>query len=159
VRPQIWWHSRKKAVLVLAAALAVVAGMIGVLWASNLFGWRAWRLQEVEAFIGAALPGDARDIHFATQNQKTRIVWLRFTLSANESLAPFLTQMGVPDGLHSGFTPFPAVNPIESPLAWWTPQAAATYAGLYDDTGRKVIEILLDSDKQTVYVRTYSISS
>jgi hypothetical protein len=151
------WHRWKKAFIALALLIVIVGGLVAALWATNALGWRAWRLQEVESFIGAALPQDANNIHFATQNQKTRIIWLRFDLPAENDLSTFLAALGLPTALHPGFTPFPALNPQESALSWWQPPTAGDYAGLYQNMGQKVIEILLDSDQHTVYLRAYTI--
>ncbi len=153
------WGSWKKPILIVLLLLVVLFGTVGVLWASNLFGWRAWRIQEVEGFIGATLPSDATDVHFFTQNQKTRIVWLRFSLPASDDLSSFVKQIGISATLRSGFTPFPAPNPQEAGLAWWDASTASSYSGLYEDTGQKIIEILLDTGRHLAFVRAYNIAA
>jgi len=137
-----------------------IALIVGVLWATNVLGWRAWRLQEVQQFIGAERPVEARDIQFATNNAKTRIVWLRFTLPAEADLSEFLSQMGIDRALREGFTPFPAPNPIEVGITWWRPQAAQTYSGVYAIRDNKMVEFLLDQTdtaNPVVYLRVYAL--
>jgi hypothetical protein len=152
------WRRWKKGIIVLALVILIVGGTAAALWASNALGWRAWRLQEVESYLGAALPQGASNIHFATQKQKTRIIWLRFDLPAASDLSAFLAAIGLPTALRPGFTPFPAINPQESTLNWWQPPTTGDYAGLYENTGQKVIEVLLDNDHNTVYLRAYTIA-
>jgi hypothetical protein len=153
------WQRWKKQILIVGLIVVVIVGLVGVLWASNVFGWRAWRLQEVEHFIGASIPAGAANIHFATQNQKTRIIWLRFDISPETDITPFLNQMGISTPLRSGFTPFPAANPQEAGYAWWDASTATDYAGTYGNTGQKIIEVLLDNSRYTVYVRAYAFSN
>ena len=143
------------------AVTLVVIVTIALLWATNVFGWRAWRVQEVQNFIGASLPEGATDIHFATQNMVARIVWLRFTLPSGTELTPFLRAAGITDPFRAGFTPIPAPNPQEAPYSWWTPSAATNFDGLYWNTGDKIIEVLVDRSNdafQVVYVRAYSVA-
>jgi hypothetical protein len=144
----------KKSLIALVVLLLFTT--VGVLWATNILGWRAWRLQEVEDFIGASLPQGTAGIHFATENQKTRIVWLRFDLPPDVELSALLPQAAA---LRPDFTPFPNVNPQEAGLTWWNPQNAVHYAGLYDNTGQKIIEVLLDNDHRIIYIRAYSIAA
>ena len=153
--------ARKRLLITIFVAIVVIAGIVGGLWATNLFGWRAWRVQEGQSFIGTTLPAGATDVQFTSRNQYTRIMWLRFTLPAGADLTPFLTQMGITDALKAGFTPFPAANPQEAGIAWWQPSASTTYSGLYWNTGVKIIEVLadkIDSSKQVVYLRAYSLA-
>jgi len=142
-------------------ALAIIAGFIlAILWATNALGWRRWRVNEAQAFIGAELPVGASDVQFATDNTKTRIVWLRFTLSAEADLDAFVQAMGLDAALRDGFTPFPAPNPAEAALPWWTPGAAQVYSGLHAIHAEKVYELLLDQTDAAnaiVYMRVYSI--
>lgn len=143
------------------ALLPTVIGIIGLLWATNLFGWRAWRIQEVQGFIGALLPDEAADVRFATQSSAARIVWLRFNLPRDADITPFLQAAGITDPLRDGFTPFPAPNLHEVAYSWWEPATATTFDGLYWNTGDKIIEVLVDrSDDalQVVYVRAYAIA-
>lgn len=143
------------------AAIVILSGIVGGLWATNVFGWRVWRVQEAQGFIGASLPAGASDIQFTTRNQYTRIIWLRFSLPANTDLAPFLTQMGITTPLKAGLTPFPAVNPQEAPITWWQPFASQNYSGIYWNTGTKTIEMLVDNTdaaKQVVYLRAYAFA-
>ena len=67
----------------------LIALVIGLLWATNTFGWRKWRINEAQQFIGAELPSEAQNIQFATEAEKTRILWLRFTLPAETDLTSF----------------------------------------------------------------------
>ncbi len=154
-----WWQRWKKQLLIGVTLVVVLIGIIGALWVTNVFGWRAWRLQEVENFIGASVPAGASNIHFATQNQKTRIVWLRFDAPSDFDITTLLKQMGIQSLLKSGFTPFPAANPQEAAYDWWDAASASDYAGLYDNAGQKIIEVLLDNSRQTVYVRAYALSN
>jgi hypothetical protein len=134
--------------------------LIGLLWATNALGWRAWRLQEVQGFIGAELPDGARDIQFATQQQKTRIVWLGFSLPAESDLTGFLDGMGLETALRKGFTPFPGTTPVETVLTWWTPHIAQTYSGLHAIHGGQMVELLLDQTDAAspiVYLRVYAL--
>jgi len=153
--------SYKRQIIGLLIAVIVIVGIVGGLWATNIFGWRVWRLQEAQAFIGASLPASATDIQFTTRNQYTRIIWLRFNLPAATDLTAFLTQMGITDALKAGFTPFPAVNPQEAAITWWQPSASKNYSGVYWNTGSKTIEMLADTTdmtKQIVYLRAYAFS-
>lgn len=142
----------------LAALLALVAA---ALWATNAFGWRAYRLADAEAFLGAPLPARAAGVQWATQAEKTRIVWLRFSLPSRAELDAFLEQLGLADALRAGFTPFPAPNPQEADIAWWQPGSAAAYSGLYANRGDRVIELLLDEGAPpavAVYLRVYALA-
>jgi len=151
----------KRQLLVFLVALLVVVGIVAGLWVTNVFGWRQWRVQEAQAFIGATLPAGATDIQFTTRNQYTRIIWLRFNLPANTDLTPFLKQMGISDGLKAGFTPFPAINPQEAAIVWWQPTSSTTYSGVFWNTGTKIIEVLVDQTSSTnlvLYIRAYAMS-
>ncbi|MEZ4668651.1 MAG: hypothetical protein R3E39_12130 [Anaerolineae bacterium] len=141
------------------AILVVSAIVVGVLWVTNVFGWRAWRVQEVERFVGAPLPAGATDVHFATQDKVARIVWLRFTV-ADSALTDYTKAAGIDAPLQDGFTPFPALNPQEAGYGWWQASAATAYAGVYWNNGEKVTEVLVDrSDavQRVVYVRAYNL--
>lgn len=150
----------KKIAAALIAAVVLVGLIVAVLWATNTLGWRRWRIQEAAAFTGAAVPADATDVQFATQDEQARIVWLHFTLSDDEGLADYLAAMGIESGLREGFTPFPGPNPVEAPLEWWTPYSAAVYRGVYINRGDKIIEVLADDSAPgmtVVYVRAYAL--
>ncbi|MBA3871762.1 MAG: hypothetical protein H0X30_21660 [Anaerolineae bacterium] len=152
--------ARKRQLIAFVVAILVIVGIIGGLWITNVFGWRQWRVQEAQGFIGASLPQSAADVRFTTRNQYTRIVWLRFSLPPNADLIPFLTQMGITDALKTGFTPFPAANPQEAAITWWQPIASKVFSGVYWNTGAKVIEILLDKtdgSQPVVYLRAYAL--
>src|SRR5690349_11950435 len=75
--------ARKRQLITLIVVIIVIAGIIGGLWVTNVFGWRQWRVQEAQGFIGAPLPTGATAIQFTTRNTSTRIIWLRFSLPAN----------------------------------------------------------------------------
>lgn len=153
-----WLGTRAGRIVSGLILLAIIAGLIlGLLWATNALGWRRWRVNEAQAFIGAALPSGAGDVQFATDNAKTRIVWLRFTLTAEADLDAFVQAMGLDSALRDGFTPFPSANPAEAALPWWTPGAAQVYSGLHIIRAEKVYELLLDQTERTVYVRVYGI--
>lgn len=153
------WITLKKPIIALLLLLGVAVLLLGALWAGNLFGWRAWRIQEVQAFLGAPLPAHASEVSFATQSSATRVVWLRFSLPSGDELAPFLSVLGIEVPLQPGFTPFPVPNPQEAALAWWTPPSAPAYAGRYTNTGQKVIEVLaVESPQPVVYLRAYRLT-
>jgi hypothetical protein len=152
----------KRKLVGLLLLVAIVAILLVALWATNLFGWRKWRIQEVQGFVGADLPAQAQAVQFATESRYGRIVWLRFELAPDVDLAPFLTSLALTDLPRDGWTPFPAPNPQEAGLTWWTPQQSAAFAGTYQNTGEKIIELLIDrSDptRQTVYLRAYTIAA
>lgn len=149
---------RRRVIAGILAAVVVIVGVVGLLWATNVFGWRVWRLQEVQAFIGAPLPDGAADIQFTTRIPYSRIMWLRFSLPANADVQLFVTAMGMPT-LRDGYTPFPTPNPQEAIITWWQPSASTRYSGAYLNAGDKVIEVLADytdGSKITVYVRGYT---
>lgn len=151
----------KRQIIGLIVAIIVIVGIVGGLWATNIFGWRVWRVQEAQAFIGASLPAGAADIQFTTRNQYTRIIWLRFNLPPATDLTSFLTQIGITDPLKAGFTPFPAANPQEAAITWWQPTTSKNYSGVYWNNGSKTIEILVDTTdttKQIIYLRAYAFS-
>jgi hypothetical protein len=138
----------------------IIVFIAGLLWATNTFGWRKWRVTEAQQFIGAALPSEAQNVQFATEAEKTRILWLRFTLPAEADLISFFSEIGFDAALRQDFTSFPAPNPAEATLTWWTPQAAQTYSGLYAIHAGKVYELLLDqsaTDTLTIFLRVYVI--
>ncbi len=143
--------------------LVAVAGiLLAALWVTNLFGWRKWRIQEVQGFIGADLPAQSQAVQFATESQFGRIVWLRFELPMGVDLAPFLADLALTEPLREGWTPFPAPNPQEASLSWWMPHQAVIFAGIYENTGRKIIELLADQsdpDRQIIYLRAYTIAA
>ena len=153
------WSVRRIAVGIALLVVTVVV-IVGLLWATNIFGWRKWRINEVQQFIGANLPAGARDIQFVTDTQKTRIVWLRFTVSAETDMNAFVESLGLNAALRTGFTPFPARNPSEAALSWWTPFSAQTFSGLYAIKDGKTVELLIDETDATnpiVYLRAYTI--
>jgi cytoskeletal protein RodZ len=141
--------------------LAIVIVLVtGLLWATNTFGWRKWRVIEAQQFIDTELPPEAQDIQFATDDKKTRILWLHFTLPAETDLTSFFGQLGLDATLRQDFTPFPAPNPAEATLTWWTPQAAQTHSGLYAIHAGKVYELLVDqsdTNNLTIFLRVYAI--
>ena len=156
-----FFAARKRYLIIGFASILVIAGVVAGLWASNIIGWRQWRIQEAQNFIGAALPTGAAEVQFTTRNQYTRIVWLRFSLPADTDLTPFLKQMGITASLKANFTPFPAANPQEAAITWWQPTKSTTYSGLYWNSGVKIIELLVDqtdSAKQTLYLRAYALN-
>ncbi len=81
---------RKRIFAIIALALLVGGLVVSGLWMTNAFGWRGYRLSDVEAFIGAELPEGAEDAQFLTEVEKARIVWLRFRVSADVDLNGFL---------------------------------------------------------------------
>jgi hypothetical protein len=145
--------------LLLIIVLAALA--FGALWVTNAFGWRAFRLVDAETFIGAQLPSGAGDVQFATEAEKGRIVWLRFTLPVDASLDSFLADMDITAPLTGDFTPFPNPNYKETGIPWWTPHAAQSYTGLYAITAGKVYEILVDTTASDttdiIYLRVYAL--
>lgn len=149
-----------KYVLIIAGVLVLAVGIIGLLWATNVFGWRAFRLVDAENFIGEQLPSSAANTQFATQNQVARIVWVRFDLASETDLKTYLESLNLEAELRSGYTPFPAPNPQETNYSWWQPGEATIYSGLYAIQYDRVIEILADqtaAPQLTVYIRAYSI--
>ena len=161
MRLRHWLHSRTGRITAgLLALTVIITLLVGLLWATNALGWRKWRVVEVQQFIGAELPDRASAVQFATEDAKTRIVWLRFRLPAETDLSDFLQEMGIDKVLVEGFTPFPAPNPAEAALTWWTPQAAQIYSGLYAIQAGKVYELLLDQSdpaNSIIYLRVYAI--
>jgi hypothetical protein len=155
-----WLRTRTGRVVAGLIGLVVVAALvIGLLWATNTLGWRKWRINEVQQFIGAELPTNAQAVQFMTDNQKTRIVWLRFTMSDENEVLTFVDSLSLGAELEAGFTPFPAANPNEAAISWWTPQAAQTYSGLYAIHDDKVYELLVNRDdglNMIVYARVYA---
>lgn len=159
IRQRLQTHTGRviSGILGLAILIAVITG---VLWATNTFGWRKWRINEAQQFIGAALPSEAQNIQFATEAEKTRILWLGFTLPAETELTNFFSEIGFDAVLRQDFTPFPAPNPAEAAISWWMPQAAQTYSGLHTIHTGKVYELLLDqsdSANSIVYLRVYAV--
>jgi hypothetical protein len=152
-------HSRRNKLLLGISLLLFIALVLGGLWVTNAFGWRAFRLVDVEAFIGASLPTEADNPHYITENEKSRIIWLRFMLPAEADLTAFLDEMGIAESLQNNFTPFPSLNYKETGIEWWTPHAAQTYAGLHAIHEDKVYEILIDyiGNLQHVYMRVYAV--
>ncbi len=153
--------TRKGRIVAGVLVVVIVAGIVGLLWATNVFGWRVWRLQEVQAFIGASLPDEAADIQFTTRTTPVRILWLRYSLPANADMQTFVAAMGSPP-LEDSFTPFPAPNPQEAAITWWQPTASTIYSGVYWNAGSKVIEVLADrsdSSRTWVYVRAYALGN
>ncbi len=153
--------AHKRQLIGFLVTVMLIIGIVAGLWVTNVFGWRVWRVQEAQGFIGAPLPTGATDIQFTTRNQYTRIIWLRFSLPVDANLSAFLTQMGITTPLKTGFTPFPAANPQEAAITWWQPGASTTYSGVYWNAGSKTIEMLVDktdADKQVVYLRAYAFS-
>jgi hypothetical protein len=152
--------AHKRQLIGLVMAILVIVGTVGGLWVTNLFGWRAWRVQEGQGFIGASLPAGAAETQFTTRNQYTRIIWLRFSIPTEADITSFLTQMSITDPLKDGFTPFPAANPQEANITWWRPFASTTYSGIYWNTGTKIIEVLVDKtdkSKFVIYLRAYAL--
>jgi hypothetical protein len=152
--------SHRNKLLLALSLLLLIALALGGLWVTNAFGWRGFRLADVESSIGASLPAGADDIHFVTENEKSRIIWLRFTLPADTDLTSFLDTMNLTDTLRDHFTPFPNPNYKEVGIEWWTPQAAQTYTGIHSIHSDKVYEALIDTtdaNRQIIYLRVYFI--
>ncbi len=152
----------RRTLLRLLILLIVVAGVLGALWASNVFGWRRWRVAEVEAFIGAALPVAATDVSFATRDDPTRIIWLRFALPPDAAFNDWLTTLNLGVSLQQDWNPFPNPNPEEAAYPWWMPHSATVYDGLYGNTGDQIYELLVDRSNpanQIIYLRVYAIRS
>ncbi len=151
-------RSYRRPALLVFGLIALVGIVVGLLWATNVFGWRAYRLVDVESFIGAKLPATAEQTHFFSNKQFGRIVWLRFDLPAGDSTAldNFLAEAGLPT-LREGYTPFPAANPQEASLSWWTPYESQSYSGLHRNSGNKTLEVLATGS--TVYLRAYTNSA
>lgn len=151
--------TRKGQLIALLAVVVITAGVVGLLWATNVFGWRVWRLQEVQAFIGATLPDEAADIQFTTRTPYSRIVWLRFSLPASADVQAFVEAIGSTT-LRGGYSPFPAPNPQEAAITWWQPNTSTAYSGTYLNTGNKIIEVLADrsdNSKTLIYLRAYTL--
>ncbi len=149
-----------KYVLMILGSLVLVVGILGLLWATNALGWRAFRLVDVEDFIGARLPKEAAEVQFATQNEVARIVWLRFKLPSEAALSAYMESLNLQIDLRSGYTPFPSPNPQEAAYVWWKPGEAAQYTGLYAIQDNKMVEVLADvtdSQQPIIYVRVYSL--
>ncbi|MBZ0280684.1 MAG: hypothetical protein K8L97_08070 [Anaerolineae bacterium] len=149
-----------KYVLMILSGLVLVVGILGLLWATNALGWRAFRLVDVEDFIGTRLPEEAAEVQFATQNEVARIVWLRFKLPSEAALNTYMESLNLQIDLRSGYTPFPAPNPQEAAYVWWKPGEAAQYRGLYAIQDNKMVEVLTDvtdSQQPIIYVRAYSL--
>src|SRR5215216_676853 len=87
--------THKRQLIGFLVAIILIVGIVAGLWVTNVFGWRVWRGQEAQGFIGAALPTGATDIQFTTRNPYTRIIWLHFNLPVEVDLTSFLTQMGI----------------------------------------------------------------
>ena len=141
--------------------LAVIGLIVGTLWATNALGWRRWRIQEAQAFIGANLPAEASNVQFSTQDDHTRILWLRFELPAGSDVVSWINSVAGDDRLLENFTPFPQPNPQETGIAWWTPHTATAFSGLHRITSNQMIEVLLDQSdpsNNVVYLRVYNLA-
>ncbi len=150
----------KRRLLGVLVAIVLIGGSLAGLWVTNVFGWRVWRIQEAQTFIGAPLPEGAADIQFTTRTQYGRIIWIRFSLPTNTDLTPFLTQMGIRSTIKDGVTPFPKANPQEAGITWWQPTVSRQFSGLYWNDGAKIIEVLSnfdDSVKTVIYLRAYAL--
>lgn len=151
----------KRWLIAILILLAVIGLILGTLWATNALGWRRWRIQEAQAFIGANLPAAVTNVQFATQDEHTRILWLRFEIPADTDLESWVTSVTGNNTLLENFTPFPQPNPQEAGLSWWTPQQASVFSGLQRVTTTQMIEGLVDQSDPTrwvVYLRVYSLS-
>ena len=152
--------AHKRQLIIFFVAILVIMGFAARLWVTNVFGWRVWRIQEAQTFIGARLPEGAANIQFTTRTQYGRIIWIRFSLPASADLTPFLNQMGIRSTLKDGFTPFPKANPQEAGITWWQPTVSSHFSGLYWNDGAKIIEVLSDLDdsvKTVIYLRAYAL--
>jgi hypothetical protein len=141
--------------------LAVIGLIVGTLWATNALGWRRWRIQEAQAFIGANLPAAATNVQFSTQDDHTRILWLRFEIPVDMDLESWLTSIAGDNTLLENFTPFPQPNPQEAGITWWTPPTATAFSGLHRVTSTQMIEVLVDQSDPTskvVYLRVYNLA-
>jgi hypothetical protein len=147
-------------VLGILVVLLLIAGILGGLWVTNAFGWRGFRLVDAETFIGASLPPDGQNPQFVTENEKSRIIWLRFTLPAEADLTAFRDEMGIRETLREGFSPFPSPNYKETGIEWWSPHTAQSFTGLHAIHQDKVYELLIDQtdpNMQHVYMRVYAV--
>lgn len=156
-------RSFRRPLLAVVLLVAAVGLLVGILWATNIFGWRAFRLVDVETFIGSPIPAEAQNVQFASASQFGRIIWLRFSLPTDQSraLETFTAGMQLPP-LRDGFNPFPAANPQEAALTWWTPYEAQSVAGIHHLAAGKTFELLSVTDDPaglTIYVRAYTNAS
>jgi hypothetical protein len=135
--------------------MVLYAGIIALLWVTNATGWRSWRITEVQQFIGATLPPIAQDVQFAARPTDTRIIWLRAQIPP-QALQPFLDDLGIA-ALAPNFTPFSALNPQETGIAWWQPHTVTTYEGIHHNTGHQIVEALYDSVSEILYLRVYNL--
>jgi hypothetical protein len=152
---------RLRLVLIILGLMIGIGLILGALWATNALGWRRWRIQEAQAFIGADLPTEATNIQFATADEHTRIVWLRFDLPAGADVDSWLAAFTGDQPLLDGFNPFPQPNPQEAALTWWTPHGASAFSGFYRVSTTQVIEALLDQSdavRWIVYLRVYNLA-
>lgn len=161
MRLKRWLQTRTGRII---SGVFLLVGIVGIvlalLWATNTFGWRKWRVIEAQQFIGAELPPNAQNIQFATEAEKTRILWLRFDLSVEADLTSLFSEIGLDAALRQDFTPFPAPNPAEATISWWMPQAAQCYSGLHAIQAGKVYEVLLDQSDMAnliIYLRVYAM--
>jgi hypothetical protein len=153
-------HGRRFAFGLLVFALLGVAAFVAV----RVIRARPMTLDEAQTFIGAKVPAEAQGVQLASDMKVARILWLRFEVPAAVDLASFVTQILPDAALREGFTPFPAVNPIEvanQDLSWWTPvlPEGSALRGLYANRGDRTVEILVDerdANRKIVYVRAYS---
>jgi hypothetical protein len=152
-------RSGAKRFRLLAAAILLAAALAGV-GLAVVSRARGFTLGDAEAFIGARLPAEARDVMHATRDEFGRVVWLRFVLPPDADLSDFRMAMGLVAALRDSFNPFPAANYTEADLTWWTPHTTQAPAGLHTVHAGKVYELLLDrSDPAAlvVYLRVYSL--
>jgi hypothetical protein len=144
----------------------LVAAVLGVaaFAAVRVIRARPMSLDDAQNFIGARLPAEAQGVQLVSDTKVTRILWLRFEVPATLDLTAFTGQIAPDATLREGFTPFPAVNPVEAAnkdLTWWTPvlPEGSALRGLYANLGDRTVELLVDerdAARKIVYLRAYS---
>jgi hypothetical protein len=148
----------------LLALLIVAALGVAAFAAVRVIRARPMSLDEAQNFIGAKLPAEAQGVQLASDMKFTGILWLRFDVPTRTDLSSFASQIASDAVLREGFTPFPAVNPVEAgnkDLSWWTPvlPEGSARRGLYANRGDRTVEVLVDerdANRTVVYVRAYS---
>jgi hypothetical protein len=157
--------SLKRPVLILGGMtvwLAVIVVVASQIWAAKdessgfqLTGDRA----ELEAWLGTALPAEAKQVQFDSRNFLGVLVWARFEIAPGPALDDFLAALHIGE-LHLDSNPFiPADD--RPPAWWWTPDASPIYAGasfepLDTTPPYRITGVLADQtnpDRWTIYLR------
>lgn len=112
---------------------------------------------EVEAFIGAPLPADARDLQAATTTGIDTLMIVRFDMPADQVDA-FVSALGFTVEGRLNVPPWAASAHDE--VTWWRPydtESYTSYEELIDGRGYQLVIVPQSDDRVVVYLEVFTL--